>query len=329
VKPEIIEALCIRVIRSAGELTRKSLIELHLLDNNLKIKSSGEYIFIPVLKPIEGLGELGTEIFEISGRENPMPHVQGAYELIGDIAIIDQHEKNALEMADVLLKHKNIRTIFQAISAVSGEYRTREVSFLKGEKKTETIYRENGCRYLLDVTQVYFTPRLSTERMRITGQVKNGDKVVDMFAGIGPFSILIAKRYPGTHVIAVDKNPVAIKYFRENARLNKIRNIEIREGDAKDEVKGISDADHVIMNLPHSGLEFLDSAFGIIKRGGTIHFYAISHEADLFEGVTREIEACARKACLQVFPLNRRIVRPYAPYQYNICIDFQVSSQVI
>jgi tRNA (guanine37-N1)-methyltransferase len=326
VKPEIIESLCIKVPRIAGESTRKSLIELRVLDNNLKIKSSPDYIFIPVSKPIEGLGELGTEIFEISGHENPMPAVPGAYELIGDIAIIDQHEKNAFEMANVLLKHKNIKTIFQATSAVSGEYRTREVSFIKGEKKTETIYRENGCRYLLDITQVYFTPRLSTERMRIADQVKNGDKVVDMFAGIGPFSILIAKRYPGTHVIAVDKNPVAIKYLRENARLNKIKNIEIREGDAKREVKGISDADHVIMNLPHSGLEFLDSAFGIIKRGGTIHFYAISHEDDLFEGVTGEIEACARKACLQVLPLDRRIVRPYAPYQYNVCIDFKVSS---
>ena len=326
-KPEKIEALCIRVPRTAGELTRKSLVELGLLNNNLKIKSSGEYIFIPVLKPIEGFGELGTESFEISGRENPIS--PGAYELIGDIAIIDQHEKNALEMANVLLKHKNIKTIFQATSAVSGEYRTREVTFLKGEKKTETLYRENGCRYLLDVTQVYFTPRLSTERMRITGQVKNGDKVVDMFAGIGPFSILIAKRYPDTHVIAIDKNPVAIKYLRENVRLNKIKNIEIREGDARNGVKGISDADHVIMNLPHSGLEFMDSAFGVLKRGGTIHFYAISHEADLFEGVTKAIEASARKSCFQVFPLGRRVVRPYAPYQYNICIDFQVSSQVI
>ncbi|PWB54786.1 MAG: class I SAM-dependent methyltransferase family protein [Candidatus Methanoperedenaceae archaeon] len=323
------ESLCVKVPRPAGESTRKSLIELHLLDNNLKIKSNKHYIFIPVSKPIEGLGELGTEFFEIAGHENPMPPVSGAYELIGDIAIIDQHEKNPLEMANVLLKHKNIKTIFQATSAVSGEYRTREVSFIKGEKKTETIYRENGCKYLLDVTQVYFTPRLSTERMRITAQVKNGDTVVDMFAGIGPFSILIAKTYPDSYVIAVDKNPVAIKYLRENARLNKIKNIEIREGDAKNEIKGISDADHVIMNLPHSGFEFLDSTFGIIKRGGIIHFYAISHEADLFEGLTGEIEACARKAGLQVFSLDRRIVRPYAPYQYNICIDFQVSSQVI
>ena len=322
----MMESLCIRVPRTEGELSRKKLIELCLLDNNLKIKSDGAYLLIPVLKPVEGLGILEKEkdIFEIAQRENPLTQVPGAYELIGDIAIIDQHEENAPEIAKVLLQHKNIKTIFQATSAVCGEYRTRELLFIAGLKKTETIYRENGCRYLLDVTQVYFTPRLSTERIRIADKVKNGDKVVDMFAGIGPFSILIAKRFPRAHVIAVDKNPVAIKYLRENVRLNKVKNIEIREGDARDEVKGISDADHVIMNLPHSGLEFIDSAFGIIKKGGIIHFYAISHEDDLFEGLIREIEAHANKSGLAVCPIDRRIVRPYAPYQYNVCIDLQV-----
>ena len=320
----MMESLCIRVPRTEGELSRKKLIELCLLDNNLKIKPDGEYLLIPVLKQIPGL-MLEKNVFEIAQRENTLAQVPGAYELIGNIAIIDQHEENAPEIARVLLQHKNIKTIFQAASAVCGEYRTRELLFIAGVKKTETIYRENGCRYLLDVTQVYFTPRLSTERIRIADQVKNGDKVVDMFAGIGPFSILIAKRFPEAEVIAIDKNPVAIKYLRENVRLNKVKNIEIREGDARDEVKGISDADHVIMNLPHSGLEFIDSAFGIIKKCGVIHFYAISHEDDLFEGLIKEIESYARKSGLRVYPIDRRIVRPYAPYQYNICIDFHVT----
>ncbi|NJD53994.1 MAG: class I SAM-dependent methyltransferase family protein [Candidatus Methanoperedens sp.] len=320
------ESLCIRVPKTEGELSRKKLIELCLLDNNLKIKPDGRYLLIPVLKPVEGLGVSGKDIFEIAQYENPLTQVPGAYELIGNIAIIDQHEKNAPEIAKVLLHHKNIKTIFQATSAVCGEYRTRELLFIAGEQKTETIYRENGCRYLLDVTQVYFTPRLSTERIRIRDQVKNGDKVVDMFAGIGPFSIPIAKKFPDAQVISVDKNPVAIKYLRENIRLNKIKNIEIREGDAREEAKGISDADHVIMNLPHSGLEFIDSAFGVIKKGGIIHFYAISHKDDLFEGLINEIEAYARKSGLRVCPIDRRIVRPYAPYQYNVCIDFKVIS---
>jgi len=318
------ESLCIRVHRREGESIRKKLIELCVLNKVLKIRSSGEDLLIPVLTPVEGFGQLITDFFEVLEYESPLSQAPGAYELIGDIAIIDQHEENVMDIANVLLQHKNIKTVFQATSAVSGEYRTRELLFIAGEKKAETIYRENGCRYLLDVTSVYFTPRLSTERMRIAGQVINGENVIDMFAGIGPFSILIAKRFPGAHVIAIDKNPVAIKYLRENTRLNKINNIEIKEGDSREQVAGVSDADHVIMNLPHSAMEFIDAALGIIKRGGIIHFYAISHEDDLFEGIFKKIEEHARRAGFQVFVLDQKIVRPYAPYQYNVCIDFRV-----
>jgi tRNA (guanine37-N1)-methyltransferase len=318
------ESLCIRVQRSEGESIRKKLIELGVLNKDMRIRSSGEDLLIPVLTRVEGFGEPGTDIFEVLEYESPLTQAPGAYELIGDIAIIEQHEENVMDITKVLLQHKNIKTVFQAASAVSGEYRTRELFFIAGDKKTETIYRENGCRYLLDVTSVYFTPRLSTERMRIAGQVKDGEKIVDMFAGIGPFSILIAKRFPLAHVIAIDKNPMAIKYLKENALLNKLKNIEIKEGDAREEVMGISDADHIIMNLPHSAIEFIDAALGIIKRGGIIHFYAISHEDDLFDGIFKEIEEHAMIAGFQAISLDRRIVRPYAPYQYNVCIDFRI-----
>lgn len=107
------ESLCIRVPKTEGELSRKKLIELCLLDNNLKIKSDAAYLLIPVLKPIEGLGILEKDVFEIAQHENPLTQVPGAYELIGNIAIIDQHEENAPEIAKVLLQHKNIKTIFQ------------------------------------------------------------------------------------------------------------------------------------------------------------------------------------------------------------------------
>ncbi len=319
------ESLCIRVAKKAGEKTRQKLIGLGAIDNNLKIKSDSEELLIPVITRIEGFRKLLTRDFEVLEKEESLADVLGytpAFEIVGDIAIIDQYESDAQKIADVLIRQKKIKTVLQAASAVTGEYRTRELTFLAGEKRTETLYRENGCRYLLDVAKVYFTPRLATERMRIANQVKNGDKVVDMFAGVGPFSILIAKKFPGSRVIAIDKNPDAIKYLRENVRLNKVKNVEIREGDSRDEIKGISDADHVIMNLPHSGLEFLDAAFGVIKKGGVIHLYAITHEDDLFDGTWRKIEESAHQANIRVIPIGRRIVRPYAPYQHNICIDF-------
>lgn len=318
------ESLCIRVKRSEGESIRKRLIELGVLNKYLKIRSNGMELLIPVLNNVKGFSEPVTDIFDELEYESSISQAPGAYELIGDIAIIDQHEENGLDISNILLQHKNIRSVFQAKSAVSGEYRTRELLFIAGENRTETIYKENGCRYLLDVSNVYFTPRLSTERMRIVEKVNDGEKVVDMFAGIGPFSILVAKRYPHSHVIAIDKNPVAIKYLRENSFLNKLKNLEIKEGDAREEVKEIRDADHIIMNLPHSAIEFIDAALEIIKKGGVLHFYAISHENDLFESIFKAIEEHASSVGFKIISLENRIVRPYAPYQYNVCLDIRV-----
>lgn len=321
------ESLCVRVPKKAGEKTRQKLIELGATDNTLKIKSDGEKLLIPIIKWIDGY-DIGKDDFEVLKKEESLADVIGftpAYEIVGDIAIIDQYESDAHRIANALIRQKKIKTVVQAASAVTGEYRTRDFTILAGEKRTETLYRENGCRYLLDVSRVYFTPRLATERMRIANQVREKDTVVDMFAGVGPFSILIAKKIPAAHVIAIDKNPVAIEYLKENVRLNKVKNIEIKEGDARVEIKGILDADHVIMNLPHSGLVFLDAAFSVVKKGGVIHFYAITHEDELFDGVWRKIEEKAREFNYLVILIDRRIVRPYAPYQYNICIDFQVT----
>lgn len=320
------ESLCIRVPKKEGERARQKLIELGAIDKNLKIKAQGEDLLIPVTVEIEG-EEIEIADFEKLRKEKSLVEALGfspAYEVIGDIAIIDQYQSEAEQVAEVLIHQKKIKTVLRAASAVEGEYRTRDYAYLAGERRTETLYRENKCRYLLDVAKMYFTPRLATERMRIANEVKNGDKVVDMFAGVGPFSILIAKKNPDSHVVAIDKNPVAIKYLRENVRLNRVKNIDVREGDVREQSRGISDADHVIMNLPQSGFDFLDAAFDIIKKGGVIHFYAIAHEDDIFEGIWKKIEESAGRFDLRLIPLEKRIVRPYAPYQYNICIDFQV-----
>ncbi len=324
------ESLFVRVPRNRGELTRRELIEAGAVDRGLKIKTEGGDLLIPVLRHIEGY-ETGHGDFEEIIIDRSPAEILGfspAYEQIGDIAIIDRHEPDAERIADVLLRQNRIKTVIRAETSVSGEYRTRSVSVLAGERRTETLYRENECRYLLDLSKVYFTPRLSTERMRIADMVQDGDLVVDMFAGVGPFCILIAKRHPGTRVIAVDKNPDAVRYLRENVKLNRVGNVEIREGDARDAVKGIKGADHVIMNLPHSAMDFLEDALGVLKEGGVVHFYALAHEDDLFDGILRRIEDMADRSGLHIIPLDKRIVRPYAPYQFNVCIEFKVVKKI-
>jgi tRNA (guanine37-N1)-methyltransferase len=320
------ESQYIRVPKKRGEQTRRELIELGVADNKLKIKREDGDLLIPVLRHIEG-HEAGIGDFEDVIIERSPLEILGfspAYEHIGDIAVIDRHQAQAQRVAQVLLKQNRIKTVLHAETSVTGEYRTRTVSILAGERRTETLYRENKCRYLLDLSKVYFTPRLSTERARIADKIHERDTVVDMFAGVGPFCILIAKRFPRAHVIAIDKNPDAIRYLKENVKLNRVENIKIIEKDARDAVKEISRADHVIMNLPHSAIEFLDAAFGVLKNGGVIHLYAIAHENDLFDGILKRIEDIAGLSGFHIVPLEKRVVRPYAPYQFNICIDFQV-----
>jgi tRNA (guanine37-N1)-methyltransferase len=217
---------------------------------------------------------------------------------------------------------KSIKTVVAPISDVEGEFRTRRFKVVAGEVRTTTTHKEHGLSYRVDLKGAYFTPRLGTERLRIAGLIDPSEVVLDMFAGVGPFALLLAKR--GSRVVAIDKNPVAVKYLRENALLNKVENIEILEGDAAELALSYKDwADHVIMNLPHSASQFLIPAITAAKSGGVIHYYAISPEEDLYRDVAL-IEKAATQMGASVEVLYRGVVRSYSPRKYNVVIDFRV-----
>ncbi|HNZ06041.1 MAG TPA: class I SAM-dependent methyltransferase family protein, partial [Methanothrix soehngenii] len=247
-----------------------------------------------------------------------------SFEIVGDIAMIEDLEEGEAErVASALMSSsKSIKTVIAPISDVEGEYRVRRFRHVAGEARTTTTHKEHGLRYLIDLEGAYFTPRLGTERLRIAGLVGPDDTVFDMFAGVGPFSILMAKRC--RWVVAVDKNPVAVQYMRENARLNKVENIDILEGDANEiALRYQNAADHVIMNLPHSASLFLPAAIGAAKPGGIVHYYCIAPEDDLYrdEFLIRE---AAEKMSARIEVLYESIVRSYAPHRLNVVIDFRV-----
>ncbi|HPR66613.1 MAG TPA: class I SAM-dependent methyltransferase family protein, partial [Methanothrix sp.] len=216
-----------------------------------------------------------------------------------------------------------VKTVISPITPVEGEYRTRRFTIVAGEEKTATVHKEHGLRYRIDLEKAYFTPRLGTERLRVANLVAPGDVVFDMFAGVGPFALFIAKH--GAKVVAVDKNPDAARLLRENAQLNRIDEVEILEGDAGQMAELYENfADHVIMNLPHTASEFLGQAIRIAKDGGVVHYYAIAPEEDLYGRDTAFVEEAALVLGAKVNFLYRGIVRSYAPHQYNIVIDFEV-----
>ncbi|AKJ39192.1 class I SAM-dependent methyltransferase [Methanosarcina barkeri] len=331
---------CIKVPKKKGEPVRRILLELEILDNSVKIGADEAFLYLPLTREpasdeLESFPE-EIELIEFDfkpQKKKPVPEdllgFSPAYEVIGDIALLEDPEldkEKASRIADaLLLTHSNIKTVLKPLTPVIGEFRVREFEVVAGEPRTETIHREYGCRYKVDLARAYFTPRLSTERSRILSRVKKGDIIVDMFAGVGPYSILIAKSKKPSKVLAIDKNPDAVRYLRENIILNSAKNIEAIEGDAREEAtKFAGTADHVIMNLPHSAFEFLDSAVLLAKPGGIIHYYGITPEDDLFESSIKFIKEAAEKAGRKIEVLEKRVVRSYAPHQYNICIEARI-----
>lgn len=332
---------CIKIPKKKGEAARRVLLDFEILDNSLKIGSDETFLYLPLSREplsheLAGLpAEAEPAEFDFEAQEKkPTPGdllgFNPAYELIGDIALLedpDLDSQKALRIAEaLLLTQPNIKTVVKPLTPVIGEFRIREFEVIAGEPRTETVHREYGCRYKVDLSRAYFTPRLSTERSRILSWVKEGDTVVDMFAGVGPYSILLAKSKKPSKVVAIDKNPDAVNYLKENISLNSAKNIEAIEGDAREEAKRFAGtADHVIMNLPHNAHEFLDSAVLLTKPGGIIHYYGITPEHDLFESSVELIRKAAEKAGRKIEILEKRVVRSYAPHQYNICIEARIS----
>ncbi len=151
-----------------------------------------------------------------------------ALDVIGDIAIIEiptdlKSYENLIGEA-ILKTHRNIKTVLAKAGAISGTYRIRNFTFIAGEHKTQTIHREYGCQYHVDLAKAYFSPRLSHEHERVASLVQPGEDVVDLFAGVGPFSILIAKKNPTVKVYAVDLNPEAVDLLKVNVRVNRVEN---------------------------------------------------------------------------------------------------------
>ncbi|ASJ07212.1 tRNA (guanine(37)-N1)-methyltransferase Trm5b [Thermococcus pacificus] len=328
--------LAVKVPKREAEKIRKKLLELGVLAKGYAIKREGDFVLFPVTGQVEGFELVESEFERLEKRyhsyrevvevpEELRPLLPSSFDIIGDIAIIELPEKlmpYGRVIGEAILKvHRHIKAVFAKGSKVEGEYRVRELIHLAGESRTETVHRENGIRLKLDVARVYYTPRLATERRRVFEKTQPGEVVFDMFAGVGPYSILLAKR--AKLVFACDINPWAIRYLEENVRLNKVNNVVPILGDVR-KVAGKIKADRVVMNLPKFADRFLREAMMSVKPGGIVHYYGFGPEEDLFSEHEVKIKAVAKELGLSVEFLDRRKVRPYAPRQFNIAIDFKV-----
>lgn len=254
-----------------------------------------------------------------------------AFDQIGEIIIV--------RIPDLLLSKKKIigkallddvkivRSVFYQASAVSGDFRTRDLEILAGEDNTETEYKEFGCRFTVDVENAFFSPRLSTERERIANLIQNGEVMTNMFAGIGMFSIMAAKKKKCT-VYSLDINPVASKLCETNIGLNKLAgNIILINGDASEIIKEqlINKSDRTLMLLPERSDEFLQSAIDTTKDGGIIHYYSHIHADKKIEAGKLSEEHYLKVTPVKSEILHSKIVRPVGPRYYQTVVDVKIS----
>ncbi len=258
-----------------------------------------------------------------------------SYDIVGDIAIIRVSEplkqRSKIIAEAVMQTHKRIRAVWRQTSPVSGDFRLRGLKFVLGKRKTETLHKEHGCIFKVDLEKCYFSPRLSYERMRIARQIQPGEVVLNMFAGVGCYSIVIAKHSEAEKIFSIDINPVAIQYMQENIKLNKVEEkVILVQGDAKKviEERLQNVADRVLMPLPERAYEYLDYALLALKpTGGWIHYYDFEH-AKKGENPIEKIEAKVSEK-LQMLGVNSqvvfgRIVRTTGPNWCQVVLDIQV-----
>lgn len=248
-----------------------------------------------------------------------------SYEVIGDIAVInDLAGVGRDEAVKGILHHQNVKTILLKDEGLSGEFRLGDYEKLYGEE-TETVHKEFGHRFKVNPTEVYFSERFGTERKRVADQVERSERVLVMFAGVGPFAMLCSEK--AAKVVAVEKNPAGANFLKENIKLNKVDNVEGLEGDVEEVVPGLGEFDRVIMPLPESANEFLSLALDHIADNGVIHYYRFVEDDNLKEIRVEIDEEIAGKG------LDYKIIDAIecgerGPTSKRMCFDLQVTKHI-
>lgn len=256
-----------------------------------------------------------------------MSHI--SFDVIGNIAVLQAKNKKASYMKkfalELLKKQRNIKSAFLR-SKIQSRLRIPKLRWLAGARETETIHKESGVFYKLNIATCYFSPRLGTDRVELAKKIKDNEKVLVMFSGIAPYPIIIAKYSKAKQIYVIELGKEASRYAQENVKLNKIKNITIIQGDVKKQVPKLAKKlkfDRIVMARPQLRENFLKEAFIASKKGTIIHFYDFAAEKDIVNSF-KKINDAAKKAKKAVEILGYKKVREIAPYRYHIRIDFKV-----
>ena len=252
--------------------------------------------------------------------------VRNAFDVLGDIAIFSSFpdelkKKEKLIGNKILANLKHVKVVMKKIKNYSGKYRLPKFKVIAGEKRKETIHKENGVRIIVNPEKCYFSSRLSGERLRISKLVKPNETILVMFSGVGVYPIVISKNSKAKEIYGIEINPSCHKYGLENLKLNKISNVWLYLGDVFKVIKTLKlKFDRILMPLPKGAEDFLKLIKGRLKKNGIVHFYDFSLEDDIPSSSIKKIK--------KIFPeaeiLNVVKCGNYAPRKYRLCVDFKI-----
>jgi tRNA (guanine37-N1)-methyltransferase len=257
-------------------------------------------------------------------------------EFIGDIALIrtplGMSPEELRPLAEEILRRlPYVKSVWASLPGIEGPYRLRRHVWLAGEQRSETLYREHGCVFKVDINRVYISPSLNYEHVRVARLVEPGEVVFNMFAGAGLFSIIIARHAEPSRVYSVDINPDAYYYMAENIRLNRVEDRVVPIlGDAKEvaESRLARSADRVLMPYPELALEYLPYAVSSLRGSGWIHVYlhVRTDRGEHWRSKARDlVEKRLREISVQSYTISFvRKIRNVGPRLNQVVVDVYI-----
>ena len=240
---------------------------------------------------------------------------------IGNVLILDsKFHYESYEDLQVLSKKHNVKTIMK-IDHIQGTKREPVYNILYGSE-TETIHKENGCLFKLDLSKVMWSKGNNNERLRIAKLVEEGEVVLDMFAGIGYFSIPIGVHSNAKHVYSIEINPNSYFYLCENIKLNKLDNITPILGDCMVHAPKYN-ADRIVMGYVKTTHHYLNAAINSLNEGGILHYHETVPEKLMDTRPLERIISQAGNREVELLKLNK--IKKYAPGVEHVVLDVKIN----
>lgn len=343
-------SLSVIVDKHRSQIAIRTLREEGVYDDSRSIYEAGsEAVAIPVTEPpcetsilevVEESGEprlqtLEDHLTDRGWSDEAIERAPSSWAVIGSVILVDASGvPSPTELGEALLAmHGQADTVLDR-GPISGPHREPSTTVIAGEGDTETVHREHGTTYAMDLAEVMFSPGNKEERVRMTNLVEPGERVLDMFAGIGYFTLGMARA--GATVTAVERNPTAFQYLIENVMQNDVtESVETYRSDCRDVITAltkhatgpqaadnVADAgfDRIVMGY-YDAYEYLDFALLVLNEGGVVHMHEATPETLVPERPTERLHQAAQDQGVDLEVLAVRTVKGYSEGVVHVVVD--------